>query len=86
MKASVTLDEYEAWLEHPVTQWVMEAFEAQAGKQRRGWEEASWIAGECDPLMLNELRTRADTYKAMREAGYSDILNALEQDEVADSQ
>lgn len=84
-KAPITVDEHALWLEHPVTRWVLSAMDAQATAQREHWQETSWDGGVSDPTLLLELRTRADTLKAMGEASYADLCRALEQDEVIDS-
>ncbi len=81
----IAADEYAAWLEHPVTRWVMLAMDAQAEAQREAWIERSWVAGKAEPEALAELRVRADTLKAMREADYFDLCAALEQEPVIDS-
>jgi len=41
--------------------------------QLDGWIAASWEAGECDPLLLTTLRTRADAYRALSEIALEDV-------------
>lgn len=81
----VTAEDYDGWLEHPVTQWVLAAMDARAEEQRAHWQLVSWEEGKAPEMLLVELRTRADTLKAMREASYFDMCNALQQDPVTDS-
>jgi len=66
----VTRDDFAAWLEHPVTGWVMRAFLKGADENREAWIKASWDGGACSRELLAELRTRADAYLAIAETGY----------------
>jgi hypothetical protein len=66
MQHSITPDEFQDWRDHPITQWVFAAIERHVAKQKQGWLDATWETGATpDPLMLCELRTRADAYRAM---------------------
>jgi hypothetical protein len=48
-----------------------------AGKQREEWDERTWVAGgHPDPLLLTELRTRADAYRTIRDCTYEDWMTA----------
>lgn len=71
-----TPEEWAAWCDHPVTQWVAAAYEAQAARCREAWTAASWANGLADPLLLKELRTRADNFEAFTQSDYKDILRA----------
>jgi hypothetical protein len=73
----MTLEEFQAWREHPATQWVLRAAEKAADLQQIAWNDASWGRGEADPLMLTELRTRADAYRALGETSYEDWCSVL---------
>jgi hypothetical protein len=79
-KTAPTEEEFEAWRDHPVTQWVIGAFDLVAEEQKKAWLEATWDAGHCDSYSLCELKTRADTYQAMKDADYSDFLATYEKD------
>lgn len=60
-----------------MTRWVTEAMASFAGKQRDEWIERTWDAGASpDPLLLAELRTRADAYRAIPDSTYEDWMNA----------
>src|SRR5690349_7175053 len=61
---------FEAWRDHPVTQFVFAALRRAAAEQRAAWTETSWISGEADKNLLSELRTRADAYTSLEEADY----------------
>lgn len=53
-----------------MTQWVFRAVSRAAELQKDEWLRLSWGQGEADPLLLCELRTRADAYLGLRETGY----------------
>lgn len=75
----VTAEEYQGWLEHPVSQWVLAALAKGSEAQKAHWTQMSWEQGTADPLLLNELRTRADAYRAISEASYEDWCGTMEQ-------
>lgn len=83
-KATVTLEEHQAWLAHPVTQWVLEALEVRATEQQQAWVLASWDQGVSDGALLTELRTRADAYRAVAETEYPALCEVLGQEPVAE--
>lgn len=70
MTMEVTEDDFLAWTDHPLTQWVFQAVEKAAGLQAAEWNRQSWDKGLADPLKLAELRTRADAYRALTETDY----------------
>lgn len=69
-----TEDEFESWCLHPVTQFVAQAMENAADDQREEWLRQSWGSGMANPVLLMELRTRADAYRAFLETGLEDYL------------
>lgn len=73
-------EEFLAWRENPVSQWVFRALQAVAEVQRQGWTAASWDQGEANPLLLVELRSRADAYRAAEETNYEAFCALNEQD------
>jgi hypothetical protein len=79
-KTAPTEEEFQAWRDHPVTQWVIGAFDIVAEEQKQAWLNATWEAGQCDSYELLALRTRADTYQAMKDSDYSDFIAAHEKD------
>jgi len=66
-------EEFEAWRDHPITQFVMEAYRRMAEEQKAAWVDGSWEAGDANPEMLIELRTRADAYRSMSECVLDDF-------------
>lgn len=69
----MTSEEFEAWRESPITQWVMLAFQRLAEENKAAWVDTSWETGQADPLQLVELKTRADAYLAMSEMTFEDL-------------
>jgi hypothetical protein len=70
----ITAEEYAAWRADPVTEWVIGELANAAEAQKAGWIEHSWNGGACDPVLLNELKTRADAYRTLAELSYEDLL------------
>lgn len=71
-------EEFAAWKENPVTQWVLKAYEQMAAEQHKAWNECSWEGGHCDSFVLQELRVRADAYRSMAESNLEDLAAAHE--------
>ena len=63
-------EEFAAWRENPITQWVLRGCELAAEENRRDWQDKTWASGIADPLHLLETRTRADAYRALHDTTY----------------
>lgn len=70
-------EDFARWRDDPVTRWVLKALEADAEAQKAAWMSHSWDNGHANPQTLLEFRTRADAYRAMREADYAAYCEAL---------
>ncbi len=79
-----SLEEFQAWKEHPVTRWVIQACLQAAQAQQEEWTRTSWVQGASDPQLLTELRTRADAYSALDETVYEDWCKIHGQDPIAE--
>ena len=67
----VSRDDFEAWKANPMTEWVMAALQTAAEAQRLKWAHLTWEQGSPpDPMTLLELRTRADSYRALSETTF----------------
>jgi hypothetical protein len=54
----------------------MEAMASFAGLQRDEWIRRTFDDGEApDPVLLSELRTRADAYRAIPDTSYEDWMS-----------
>jgi hypothetical protein len=71
--ANPTQEEFAAWRADPVTEWVVGELSKAAEAQKAGWVEHSWAGGVCDPVLLTELKTRADAYRSLAELSYEDL-------------
>lgn len=71
-------EEFTAWKDHPVTLWVLKAYELMAEEQKKAWAESTWETGNCDSYELATLRCRADAYKSMSECNLADFAAAHE--------
>ncbi len=69
----MTSEDYEAWRDRPMTQWVMRAFRQIAEENKAAWVTASWESGDADEISLREMRARADAYMAMTEMSFDDL-------------
>ena len=67
-----TPEEWAAWCAHPVSEWVAAVFEAKANECRDAWLRQSWAAGDANPALLVELRTRADNFRAFLDSNWKD--------------
>jgi len=72
-------EEFQAWVESPVTQWVLRATERAAQLQEAAWAQCLWeVKPDTDLVALrNEFRTRADAYRALGQASYEDWCSLL---------
>jgi hypothetical protein len=84
--AQPTREDWQMWVENPVSQWVFQALQTAAEAQRTAWVNQTWgpdLSGEPgrpDPMHLLELKTRADAYVAMAEAPYDKLCELLDQE------
>ncbi len=76
----ISRDDFNTWRANPVTEWVFAGLERIAEAQRQHWIETSWEQGVCEPALMNELRVRADTAKAIIETEYERFCEVLEQE------
>lgn len=68
-------EEFIAWKEQPITRWVLGQCAKAAAENRQSWIDASWGAGNAEPLLLTELKTRADAYLALEQTTYEGWLD-----------
>ncbi len=70
-------EEFDAWFDDPATQFVLAAFAGIAAECKAEWERKSWEGGAADPVLLTELRARADAYRAIAETDYTGFCEQL---------
>lgn len=62
---------------HPITLALFRACEVGEAQAREAWLSYSLESGNCDPLVLKELRTRIDVLREIRTITASDIEEQL---------
>ncbi len=74
-------EDFARWREDPITRLAFRALNAASDAQKQAWEDASWNGGRvrADDLkdLLQELRIRADCYRALGEMTVDDIMQWL---------
>lgn len=74
-------EDFARWRDDPITKLVFQALGAAADAQKAQWDAASWDGGQvrAEPLkeLLQELRVRADCYRALQELTVEDIMQWL---------
>lgn len=68
--APVTEEDWQLWLENPVTRWTMAGLLVASEQCQTMWQVHSWVEGRADPMLLQELRVRSDAYRSISEVGY----------------
>lgn len=63
--------DFNEWLGHPVTEWVLAVMRKMAARQRAEWSELAW-QGDLNPQLLTEAKVRADCYLAIPESAFDD--------------
>jgi hypothetical protein len=64
---------FEEWLAHPVTEHVLKRVGELAELNKQKWIDQSWGAGRCEPMVLIELKARAQAAKDLSTIEWSDI-------------
>lgn len=70
---NIEKEDFEQWLGHPVTEQVMRVLRLLADAAKEKWLQESWDGGNNDPLLLADLRARAEVVKDLTELKYEDI-------------
>ena len=70
---NIEKEEFDQWLGHPVTEWMMRAHNEKADEAKETWLKASWEGGNADPLLLADLRARAEVFRDFAELNYEDM-------------
>jgi len=65
-------DQFKDWLEHPVTEWVLELCQKHAEAMQAKWAALAWESGELNPQAFLEARVRADCYRDLAAGSFDD--------------
>jgi hypothetical protein len=76
VRSAPSREEFAAWRDHPVTQFVFAAYRAQIETCEQSWLAQSWEGGTADQKTLDDLKARADTYAALEESDYEAFCDA----------
>ena len=71
-------EDFSLWLDHPVTTHVFKQFGKIADQARQAWLSASWEHGQADPILLADLRARAEVVNDLITVSYEDIDDSSE--------
>ena len=75
---ALTAEDFARWREDPVTRFVFAAIERNADECREKWVEASWRFNNPNPVLLSELRTRADANRALIDTTYEGWCESMD--------
>ncbi len=73
-------DDFEAWRAHPVTEAVSKALVMLAERNKQKWIDASWDGGNADPLVLAELKARAQMAQDLSELTLEELREVLDEE------
>lgn len=63
-------EDFDAWRREPVTQVIFAALAKARDREKAEWIRQSWDAGHCDPLVLAELRAKAEAFEDLLSNSY----------------
>lgn len=66
-------EDFDAWRDNPITERVFATLDELAERAKQRWVEVSWGGGSADPLLLADLRARAEVIRDLRNISYEDI-------------
>lgn len=71
-------EDFDEWLASPVTEEVMRALRVLADRSKQKWIATSWDGGNPDPMLLADLRARAEVVNDLCELKFEEIEEWLE--------
>lgn len=74
----ITEDEFSAWRESPITEAVFMALGIKVSEARDRWMDASWKQGNPDPMLLVDLRARAEIAADIIELTHDELEQILD--------
>lgn len=66
-------EDFDMWKDHPVTVHVFNKLKEVADAAKDKWLASSWDQGASDPLLLADLRARAEVVNDLITVSYEDI-------------
>ena len=74
----ISKEDFETWLGNPITEEVFRAFERLGVKAKNNWLAESWGKGNTDPVLLADLRARAQVIEDFRTITFADLEEWLD--------
>ena len=69
---TILRDEFEIWIEHPITQWLLNGLRAESEALKAGWLEAAWDQDMLDPIEKTRSHARWDIMNQIAGITYED--------------
>jgi uncharacterized phage-associated protein len=73
----ITKEDFDAWRDNPVTEEVFRALRNVETRAKQTWLDKSWNAGVTDPVLLADLRARAETVTDLCELTFEELEEEL---------
>lgn len=77
----ITEEDFEAWRENPVTKSLLGILADMVQDTKNKWDAVAWVGGSADPLLLADLRARAEVLVDMIEISFADMEHKLDKSE-----
>lgn len=74
-------DDFDAWRAQPVTEAVNKALVMLAERNKQKWIDASWNGNNADPLVLADLKARAEMATDLSELTLEELSEVLDDKE-----
>lgn len=72
-------EDFELWRANPVTEIVLKVFAGLGELAKQKWLEESWDKGNADPVLLADLRARAEVIDDFHKLSFEDMEKWLEE-------
>lgn len=83
---TIAKDDFEMWQANPVTEAVARALVNMAAKNKQRWIDISWDGEKTDPVILAELKARAQTAEDLSELTFEQLIEELDEAETVKSE
>ncbi len=72
-------DDFDLWRSSPITEMVMAALARLSEAAKQKWLDESWGKGNTDPVLLADLRARAEVVDDLTSLNFEDMETLLEE-------
>lgn len=69
----IEAEDFKAWLDNPVTERVWRHLREKQEECKAAWLAVSWEQGKCDPVLLADLKARAEILSDLANIEHGDI-------------